>query len=82
METETLYLRLFDEIKAREALEVRLARLENFIQNKYAGELSPPFEGDAGELGTAPDLNPVQIDFSAPLVSELPQDKTGLVGAT
>lgn len=76
---ETLYLQLHDERKQREALEVRLKRLEDFIQNKYAGELSPPFAGDHGELGTDPTLNPVVIDFNAPTVEELPQTETGLV---
>ena len=74
---ETLYLQLHDEIKKRDAMEVRLKRLEDFIQSKYAGELSPPFAGDHGELGTDPELNPVEIDFSAPLVGELPQPNTG-----
>lgn len=73
MDTETLYLQLHDEIKKREGMETRLKRLEDFIQNKYAGELSPSFVGDHGELGAAPGLNPIEIDFNAPLVEELPQ---------
>lgn len=77
MDYETLYLRLFDEMKKREAMDTRLKRLEDFIQSKYAGELSPAFEGDHGELGTDPTLNPVVIDFNAPLVGELPQPSTG-----
>ncbi len=81
MTPETLYLRLYDEIKTREALETRVKRLENFLQSKYPGDLAPEFAGDHGELGAAPDLNPIALDFSAPLVGELPQDKTGLVDA-
>lgn len=70
---ERLYLLLYDETKKREAMETRLKRLEDFIQGKYAGELSPAFVGDHGELGSAPGMQPVVIDFVTKLVEELPQ---------
>ena len=74
MTVEQLYLRLFDEIKAREALQTRVEVLEYFVKEKFP-------EYFAGEVGTVadPELKPVITTDAEPLVGELPQPNTGLV---
>jgi len=58
---ENLYLRLRDEIRAREYLQTRVDVLEHFIKMQY-----PEFF--AGEVGTVvdPELNPIPISFGKP----------------
>jgi hypothetical protein len=65
MDAELLYLRLHDEIKAREALQVRVDALEHFIREKFPGDF-------AGEVGTIadPDLNPVLLNVGSPMTAE------------
>lgn len=74
MDSETLYLRLYDEIREREALQTRVEVLEYFIKEKFPGDF-------AGVVGTIvdPELNPVITVDSSPMVGELPQPNTGLV---
>lgn len=61
MTVEGLYLRLHDEVKAREYLQTRFDALENFIKDQY-----PQYF--AGECGTIadPELKPIAIVFGAP----------------
>lgn len=61
MTPEGLYLRLRDETKARELLQIRFDALESFIKDQY-----PQYF--AGECGTIadPELKPIAIHFGAP----------------
>lgn len=60
------YLRIHDLSKRVDTLELRQQATENFLQSKFPGEISPEFVGDMGELGTDPDLKPIELIFGEP----------------
>jgi len=67
---ETLYLRLFDEMKKREFLETRIDVLEHFIKMKYPNE----FAGDADTI-TDPELKAINIVYGEPQESYLQEKR-------
>lgn len=58
---ENLYLRLRDEIRAREYLQTRVDVLEHFIKMQY-----PEYFAGEAETEVDPDLNPIPISFTKP----------------
>ncbi len=61
MTPEGVYLRLRDEVIARERLQTRVDVLEHFIKEQYPGY----FAGEA-ETVADPELKPIPIIFGAP----------------
>ena len=61
MTPEGLYLRLRDEIKAREYLQTRVDVLENFIKMQF-----PEYFAGEAETIADPALKPIPISFGAP----------------
>ena len=59
---ESLYIRLHDEIVARERLQVRFEAMESFIKNQYPQF----FAGEDLKLIADPKLKPILISFGKP----------------
>jgi hypothetical protein len=62
MTPEELYLLFREQTKRIDYLELKFSVIERFVKEQNPEYFAPSFEGDAGELGVADDLNPICFD--------------------